>query len=73
VRAAIAAAEESSPIAGLPKGPGIREIWPGLDLGRKRAVLRALADVTLVPATRGGRLPDGGYFDTDSVRIDWHQ
>ena len=73
VRAAIAAAEESSPVAGLPRGPGIREIWPALDLGRRRAVLRALADVTLLPATRNGRPPDGGYFDPLSIRVDWHQ
>ena len=73
VRAAIASAEHTSPLAGLAGRPGVREIWPGLDLGRKRAVLRAVADVTLVAASRGGRLPDGGYFDPESIRIDWHQ
>jgi site-specific DNA recombinase len=73
VRAAITAAEESSPLAGLAGWPGIREIWPGLDLGRRRAVLRALADVTVLPAVRGGRLPGGGYFDSASVRIDWRR
>ena len=73
VRAAIASAERTSPLAGLAGRPGVREIWPGLDLGRKRSVLRAVADVTLVAASRGGRLPDGGYFDPASIRIDWRQ
>jgi site-specific DNA recombinase len=73
VRSAIAATEESSPLTGLVRGPGIREIWPGMDLGRKRAVLRALADVTLLGSARSGRLPDGGYFDPRAVQITWHQ
>jgi hypothetical protein len=44
------------PLAGLAGRLGIRDLWPGLDLGRRRAVLRALADVTLLAAARGGRL-----------------
>ncbi|MGH3305936.1 MAG: hypothetical protein ACRDOK_30615 [Streptosporangiaceae bacterium] len=66
VRAQIAAAEESSPLAALAGRPDIDDIWPRLDLGRTRAILRALVDVTITPATQRGP-----RFDPDSVLIDF--
>ncbi len=68
VRAQIAAAEQSSPLAAIAGQSGVREIWEGLDIGHKRAVLRALADVTLVAAARLG-----SKFDFSSVQITWRQ
>jgi site-specific DNA recombinase len=66
VRAAIAAAEITSPLAGIAGRPDAAQLWKGLDLGRKRALLRVLADVTLQPAVQ-----QGPRFDPDSVDIDF--
>jgi hypothetical protein len=43
-------------------------VWKQLTLAQKRAILDAVADVTVLPtaATRNRR-----GFDPDSVRIDW--
>lgn len=67
----LASTAERSPLEGLPVGtPSIREVWPTLPLGVKRAVLQVLMDVTLLPSHRG-RTVQGRYFDPDSVRITW--
>jgi site-specific DNA recombinase len=68
VRHAITAAEQSSPLAGIAGRTDAGEIWQGLDMGRKRAVLRVLAGVTLIAKPRRG-----AFFDPDSVQITWHQ
>jgi hypothetical protein len=39
-------------------------------LERRRAVLRALLSVKVLPA-RPGRMPDGGYFDYDTIETEW--
>ena len=48
----LSALEATSPLVGIAGRPDAARIWKGLDLGRKRAVLRAAATVTLfsVPA-----------------------
>jgi hypothetical protein len=66
VRTGIAVAERTSPLAGIAGRPDAARIWKGLDLGRKRALLRVLADVTLLPAVQRGP-----RFDPDSVDIDF--
>jgi site-specific DNA recombinase len=68
VQAAIATAEERSPLAGIAGRPDAGEIWEGLDLGRRRALLRSLAIVTLLPAVQRGP-----RFDPDSVNIEFLQ
>lgn len=45
--------------------------WKQLSLDRRRAVVALLIEVTVLPRPHGGRLPGGGYFDPDSVRISW--
>jgi hypothetical protein len=40
-------------------------VWEGLDLSRRREVIRALGTVTLFPAGRGARV-----FDAQKVRIE---
>jgi site-specific DNA recombinase len=63
----LAEAAATSPMAGLAGQPGAGQVWERLDLGRRRAVLRALVDVTLLPTRRGRG------FDPNSVRFTWHE
>jgi site-specific DNA recombinase len=67
VRTGIAAAEETSPLAGIAGRADAAQIWRGLDLGRRRALLRVLANVTVLPARRGRG------FDPNSVDIDFNR
>jgi DNA invertase Pin-like site-specific DNA recombinase len=67
----LSALEATSPLAGIAGRPDAAEIWRGLDLGRKRAILRAAVTVTLFPVPAGRR--HGRHFDHDSVDIDWKQ
>jgi hypothetical protein len=69
-RALAAAAPGNGAIASIAGRADAAEVWAGLDLGYRRAILRTLATVTLLPGARG-RMPDGSYFDPDSVRIEW--
>jgi site-specific DNA recombinase len=65
----LSALENASPLAGIAGRPDAAAIWGGLDLGRKRAILRAAVTVTLFPAPPGRRR--GGHFDHDSVDFAW--
>lgn len=69
VKATLAAASSRDPLAGIAGNPDAARIWAGLDLGRKRAILRELVTVTVYPArSRGSR------FDYDSVVFGpWHR
>jgi site-specific DNA recombinase len=58
-----------SPLSGIVDAPDVRAAWNAAPLSRKRAILNALAVVTVMPAPRGRRA-DGSYFDEDSVRIE---
>lgn len=69
----LAAAEAKSPLAGIAGRPDAADVWASLDLGRKRAIVRALVTVTLQRAGGGGRRHGGAYFDYSSVTFDWHQ
>jgi hypothetical protein len=61
--------EATSPLAGIAGRPDAAQIWHGLDLGRKRAILRAAVTVTLFPVPADRR--HGRIFDYDSVDVDW--
>jgi DNA invertase Pin-like site-specific DNA recombinase len=53
-----------------------REVWDGLDLGRRRAVLQALMTITVNPAPKGrprGWQAGQPYFDEDSIAVEWHR
>jgi hypothetical protein len=67
VRRQIGTAESTSPLAGLAGNPEAPALWPGLGLGRQRAVLRMLADVTLAAHAK----PGPGGFDPATVLIEW--
>jgi DNA invertase Pin-like site-specific DNA recombinase len=64
------AAAPVSPLAGIAGRPDAADVWAGLDLGRKREIVKTLVTVTLLPMT--GRLR-GVVFDPDSVRIRWRE
>ncbi len=67
----IGQAGHGSALAGLVDAVDPQATWDGLPLDRRRAVLALLVTVTVLPRTRRGRLPGGGYFDPNAVRIDW--
>lgn len=65
--AALAAAAPRDALAGLAGREDAAQAWARLELGRRRAVVRLLVDVELLPAAaRGPRV-----FDPSSVRITW--
>lgn len=70
VEAAMTAAEGRHPLAGIAGRPDAAEIWAGLDLGRRRAILDTLMTVTVMRAGIG-RGPDGSYFNPNSIDIEW--
>lgn len=61
-----------NPLDGIAGNPEAAAVWAGLDIGKQRAILRALVTVTLHSA-RKGRLPGGARFDTDSIAFGWHE
>lgn len=63
-------AVKANPVAGLVGAEDLDAEWNRLDLSRRRAVVAYLMTVTVLPARRGRR-PGGGYWDPDSIRIDW--
>jgi len=57
-----------NPVADLAGHPDAGAVWAGLDLGRRRAILEALAVVYVLPVPRPqGRSP----FNPETVRIEW--
>lgn len=65
----IAAATVVSPLVGLVGAEDVRAAWDSYDIGKKRAVLREIAQVTILPAPRG-RQANGGYFDPQYVKVE---
>jgi site-specific DNA recombinase len=66
VTAQLAAYNEPDPLAEFRTQPA-ETVWKSLSLPRRRAVVRLLVDVTLMPTARRGP-----GFDPDSVRIEWN-
>lgn len=66
----LAGAVKVNPAAGLVGAEDIDAAWNDLGLSRQRAVISHLMTVTVLPARRG-RVPGGGYWDPDAVRIEW--
>jgi hypothetical protein len=59
-------------LAGVADAPDPTKVWEGLDLSRRRAIVDALATVTILPARRGRRpgwQPGQSYFDPETVEI----
>ncbi|MEV0776345.1 recombinase family protein [Streptomyces sp. NPDC050428] len=70
VQRQLARAAVKDPLVGLVGAKDVRAAWEARELDQRRTVLRSLLDVTILPARRG-RLPDGGYFDYDAIKIEW--
>ncbi|WP_187282801.1 recombinase family protein [Streptomyces sp. MS191] len=68
--AVLATAVRANPVVGLVNAEDPEAAWNALDLGRQRAVIDFLMTVVVLPARRG-RLPGGGYWDPEAVRLDW--
>lgn len=66
----LAGAVKANPVVGLVDADDPEAAWNALDLGRQRAVIAYLMTVTVLPA-RKGRLPGGGYWDAEAIRLDW--
>ena len=67
IDAMVTEASRESVVAELIISDDVRATWDSLDLSRRRAIIRSLMSVTLVPAGRGARRPDL----TEKVRITW--
>ena len=65
ITATLAATTEPDPLAEFRDQPDAEKVWDALTLPRKRAVLKLVAAVTLLPATRRGK-----GFDPASVRVE---
>ena len=53
-------------LAGIVDARDPAKVWLGLPIDRRRAVVRALMTVTVLPSGKRGN-----QFDPDLVRIDW--
>ena len=69
-QAALVAAAASDPLAAIAGRGDAAAVWEVLDVAQRRAIVRLLMNVILLPA-RGGRCPGGSYFDPATVRIEW--
>ena len=68
VQAELRSAAGHNPVADLAGRPDAAEVWLGLDLGRRRAILDAVAIVWVLPLAKPpGRAP----FNPDSIKIKW--
>ncbi len=65
IAAELAEAAGAGALAPFARGQAAEAVWDGLDLSRRREVIRALGTVTLLPAGRGAR-----GFDARKVRIE---
>ncbi|MES9519756.1 recombinase family protein [Streptomyces capoamus] len=64
----LARAGKRDPLVSLVGAPDVAKAWEGLELDRKRSVVKSLMDVTILPMGRG-RSGDAVFYD--SVQIDW--
>ena len=66
---AAAQADILAPLVGDPEA-----VWEGYGLDQRRAVIRRLMTITLLPSRRGrppGWRPGEPYFDPESIRVEW--
>lgn len=76
IRDQIAAAYQSTAFVGVAESPDPGQAWLDADIERRRAVLDALAVVTVHRSGRGrpaGWKPGESYFRPETVTIEWRQ
>jgi len=70
ITAALTTAAKRSPLDVLLGAEDIEQMWRNdLTLGQRRAILAAVLTVTVLPGGKGGRAPDGSYFNTDTIDL----
>lgn len=72
----IGEAARGSVLSGLVDATDVQQVWAGLDLERRRAVISALMTVTINTTTKGrpaGWRKGDPYFDPASIDIQWLQ
>ncbi|MFE7029480.1 recombinase family protein [Streptomyces sp. NPDC057621] len=69
VTAKLARASRTDPLVGLVGAPDVRKAWTDLELDRKRAVLRSLLTVKILPVGRGKN--SGKAFHTEAIETNW--
>jgi site-specific DNA recombinase len=72
VEVALAGAVVGSPLEGVVDAEDVVAAWEASSVSRRKAIIRELMVVTLLPTGRGRR-PGGGYFDPSSIRVEWRQ
>jgi len=65
VESALSALDTLNPAAAIIDSGDVATAWDGQPLGTRRQIIRALADVTLLPAGKGTR------FTPEQVKIEW--
>jgi site-specific DNA recombinase len=71
ITAALTAARQRSPLSVLLGADSVEDIWDTvLTMGQKRAILAEVLKVTVKPGGKGGRAPDGSYFNSGSIDIE---
>jgi site-specific DNA recombinase len=68
----LAAMSRGSVLAGVADAADPAKVWAGLDLSRKREIIRVLMTVTILPSRRGRRpgwRPGESYFDPATVEL----
>ena len=76
ITAQLGAKTAGSVLAGVADAPDPAQVWKGLDLSRKRAIVGVLVDVVILPARKGrppGWRPGETYFDPATVEITWRR
>jgi site-specific DNA recombinase len=71
---AIASAARGSVLDGVVGEEDVAATWDGLHLDRRRAIIRALCEVTILRARRGRRpgwRSEESYFDPETVDFQW--
>ncbi len=70
----LSATQGVSPLAGFADAEDVAAAWEAAPMGRRKAVIRALMTVIVLPANRGrpqGWQPGAGYFNREFVKIEW--
>lgn len=72
VETQLSAVATRDPLAGFADAADIGEAWGASSVARRKLVVGALMTVRLLP-TRPGRQPGGGYFNPETVAIEWRR
>ncbi|MCI3224333.1 recombinase family protein [Streptomyces sp. NP-1717] len=69
ITAKLAKASKKDPLVSMVGAPDVRQAWKDLELDHKRAILRSLLTVKILPVGRGRN--SGSVFRTEAIQVDW--